>query len=314
MNPVPVIGLSALNPTVCSGGASTLIASGANSYTWNPSGNTASTVVNPVSSSVYTVAGSYTTGCSSSNTILITVFSPSIAISNSSSICIGAAVTLSAGAAVSYTWNNGLLGQMFVSVSPSLTTVYSLSASILGQTGVKCTATNSVMVTVNPSPNILISSTRSNSTICVGESILLSSSGAGSAGTYSWSNGVSTATTNVSPTTTKTYVVIGTDNNGCANTVQYTVKVNACTGITAYATASENIRVYPNPSNGAVKIKSQTDVELILRNELGQTLRMLKLNETNEHEVLIEGLAAGIYFVSSINKDVLSSQKIVITR
>lgn len=314
VNPVPVIGLSALNPTVCSGGASTLIASGANSYTWNPSGNTASTVVNPVSSSVYTVAGSYTTGCSSSNTILITVFSPSIAISNSSSICIGAAVTLSAGAAVSYTWNNGLLGQMFVSVSPSLTTVYSLSASILGQTGVKCTATNSVMVTVNPSPNILISSTRSNSTICVGESILLSSSGAGSAGTYSWSNGVSTATTNVSPTTTKTYVVIGTDNNGCANTVQYTVKVNACTGITAYATASENIRVYPNPSNGAVKIKSQTDVELILRNELGQTLRMLKLNETNEHEVLIEGLAAGIYFVSSINKDVLSSQKIVITK
>lgn len=314
VNPVPVLGVTALNPTVCANGASTLVANGANSYTWNPSGNTATTIVNPLTTSVYTVSGSYTTGCTSSNTVLVNVFTPTIAISNSSSICVGAAVTLSAGTAVTYTWNNGLPGQMFVNVTPTLTTVYSLSASVLGATGVKCTATNSVMVTVNPSPSLSISSNRTNSTICVGETILLTGSGAGSAGTYSWSSGASTATINVSPASTRTYVVTGTDNKGCSNSTQYVVKVNACTGLDAFSHGAAGISVYPNPSNGNIQIKSQTDVELILRNELGQDLRSFQLNESNDHQLMVVDLAAGIYFISTQTNDVSFTQKILVTK
>jgi len=313
VNPNPTVTASASNPTVCSGSSCTLTASGASTYSWGPTTVSVSMVVNPIATTVYTVAGSYTTGCTSSGSVTVNVFSPTISISSNTAICLGASATLSAGVAFSFSWSNGLPGLKFVTASPTLTTVYTLTGSVNNQNGLYCPATNSVQVTVNPNPTISITSAHS-STICNGESILLTGAGAGSTGTYTWSTGVSTVSIKVNPTSTKTYTVSGTDNNGCIGTGQFVVKVITCAGIEKYTNNSTDISIYPNPSSGEVNIRSEADADLILINELGQPVRSLKLNNANGYHVTVEGLSSGVYYVTSINNDNTFRQKIVITK
>jgi hypothetical protein len=57
--------------------------------------------------------------------------------------------------------------------------------------------------------------------------------------TYIWNPGALSGTTiNVTPATTTTYTVIGTNANGCTNTATRTITVNANPGITTSATAT----------------------------------------------------------------------------
>lgn len=75
MKSLPNVTTTATPSSVCSGNASTLTASGANTYVWQPGGaNTASIIVNPINTSTYTVTGTSTTsGCSKSVTRTVTV-------------------------------------------------------------------------------------------------------------------------------------------------------------------------------------------------------------------------------------------------
>jgi hypothetical protein len=67
-------------------------------------------------------------------------------------------------------------------------------------------------------------------TICSGNSTLLTASGAAA---YSWSTGATTAVINVSPTSTTTYSVYGTDNSGvCTVTQTQLVTVNPLPNVT----------------------------------------------------------------------------------
>jgi len=59
---------------VCAGKNSTLNVTGAASYTWDNSANTNTNVVTPASTSVFTVSGTNTLGCTNSNTVLVTVY------------------------------------------------------------------------------------------------------------------------------------------------------------------------------------------------------------------------------------------------
>ncbi|HPZ35715.1 MAG TPA: hypothetical protein PL038_00715, partial [Bacteroidales bacterium] len=77
-------------------------------------------------------------------------------------------------------------------------------------------------INVNPLP--IINVTSNPSTICYGESSLLSVNGAN---TYVWSHSLGSGITKtVTPTTSTTYSVTGTDINNCSNTATITVTVN----------------------------------------------------------------------------------------
>ena len=80
----------------------------------------------------------------------------------------------------------------------------------------------------NPTPVALSASTN---TICLGQSSILTVSGAS---TYTWSTGVNTTTISVNPTVTTTYSVIGTNPCG-TNTAAIIVSVIALPSITAVA-------------------------------------------------------------------------------
>ena len=92
---------------------------------------------------------------------------------------------------------------------------------------------------VDPQPNCssYTISISGNTVLCSGESTTLTASEAIS---YSWSNGSSDASINVSPTATTTYSVTGTNSQGCMANASTTVTVNYATNNTITETACES--------------------------------------------------------------------------
>jgi len=84
----------------------------------------------------------------------------------------------------------------------------------------------------NALPTVVANAT--STTICIGSPVTLTGSGAAS---YTWTNSVVDGVA-FNPTATQNYTVTGTDGNGCQNTDNITVTVNALPTVTANASAS----------------------------------------------------------------------------
>jgi uncharacterized protein YjdB len=139
---------------------------------------------------------------------------PTVSV-NSTSICAGQSVTLTATPSTgggTYLWSNGATTPT-ITVTPNATTSYSVTYSNNG------TASGSGTVTVNPLPTI---NGGQDQTVCQGASVTLNGTGGAS---YTWDNGISNGVAFVANATT-TYTVTGTNANGCQGTDQVTVTVN----------------------------------------------------------------------------------------
>ncbi len=138
--------ISVTSGAICAGSSYTMVASGAGTYTYTGG----SAVVTPTANTSYSVTGTSTLGCVGSNTavssVTVNAVSPSVTSSTSNSIiCSGESAILTAStAATSYTWNTGAT-TMSVSVTPTITSTYTVNVS----NGTACIATSTVMVTVN---------------------------------------------------------------------------------------------------------------------------------------------------------------------
>jgi PKD repeat protein len=74
VNPIPVVAVSPVSPVICAGTSVTLVASGANSYSWsNGLGSGSTKTVSPAATTTYTVTGSNGIACEALQTITITV-------------------------------------------------------------------------------------------------------------------------------------------------------------------------------------------------------------------------------------------------
>jgi hypothetical protein len=316
VNPNPTVTAAAVSgkTLVCPGGSATLTSSGANTYSWTSGATTATSLVNPLSTQVYTVTGTYSlTQCSSTNTVQINVYSPTLSISPNMGACYGAVVTLTAGAGPgsTYLWSTGSL---FPSTNVTVTGTGSYSVTVQTTTvaGLSCSSTASVLVSLYPNPTVQIVSTRT--AICKGEKTVLTASG-GTA--FAWTNlAPTTPTVQVSPTATNSttkYTVTATDLNGCKGTATISVKVDACTGISETEGVAGLITVYPNPNNGNFTIQVKTEMQLSLVNELGQLIRELSFTEENQFSQNLEGLSGGIYFVRGNYNGSPIQSKLVVT-
>lgn len=253
------LSLNVNSPTICSGETTTLTATGATTYTWLPGNQNTSTIsVNPSSTTVYTVSGS-SGSCSGSVTSTVTVLSqPTLNVSNQS-ICSGETITLSTTGATNYTWMPGAQNSSSISVTPSVTTSYTV-------TGANGTCTNSavVSVSVTPTPTISVSSL----TVCAGQTATLSASGAAS---YTWSPGNVTGTTYTdNPSGNTTYTIVGATSSCTAQTTasvtvgsDISIVVNSpviCSGQSTTLTASgaTNYTWSPGGANTASIIVSPT--------------------------------------------------------
>lgn len=97
----------------------------------------------------------------------------------------------------------------------------------LTPTGV-CQSSSTEIVTYNALPNV---NAGVDQTVCQSTAVTLAGSGAT---TFTWNNGV-TNNVSFSPTATNTYTVTGTDANGCINTDQVNITVNALPVVNAGA-------------------------------------------------------------------------------
>lgn len=116
------------NSAICGTQAVTLTASGASTYTWQPGNlNGSLVVVNPSSSTTYTVNG--TSGsCNGSSLVSVAVNPNPIvsAASSSSVLCAGTAATLFATGANTYSWSTGPTTSSII-ITPVLTTTYAVT-------------------------------------------------------------------------------------------------------------------------------------------------------------------------------------------
>jgi len=223
---LPNVGASAGSTTLCTGNSTTLTGSGASTYTWMPGSLSGSSVnVSPSSTTTYTVTGTQS-GCQNTSTITITVTSqPNVtATAGNPSICTGSGTTLTGGGATTYTWMPGSLSGTSVNVSPASTTTYTVTGVATGG----CSNTQTVTVTVNALPNI--SASAGTGAVCAGSSVALTGSGGA---TYNWMPGsLSGSPVTVTPSSTTTYTVTGTDANGCSNNSTVSVTVNSLPTVT----------------------------------------------------------------------------------
>lgn len=229
-------GLNASSWVLCSGSPATLTAYGASSYSLNGSSSSATTVVTPNTNTSYTLTGN-TGGCTTTVVRTITVNAlPSLTVSGINPICIGSTSNFSVSGANTYSWSTGSTLSA-VALSPTINTTY----SVIGTNTNNCSSTYTMVLAVNPLPNLLISG---QNVICVGNSATLTASGAS---TYTWVAPSSNATTVVvSPTSNAVYYVSGTDANGCTNITLKSITVNQLPIVTI---SGSTVICYGNSTN-----------------------------------------------------------------
>jgi hypothetical protein len=204
--------VTATNATICNGQSAIITVSSATTYSWSTGVTTSSISVSPASTTIYSVTGT-SNGCSKTITTTVTVNAIPSLTSSSASICNGQSATISASGATTYSWSTGVTTAT-ISTSPSTTTTYTVKGTSNG-----CSKTITTTVTVNAIPNV----NSGSSTICSGQSAVVSASGAT---TYSWNTGATTSSISVTPASSTVYSVTGTS-NGCSKTITTTVTVNA---------------------------------------------------------------------------------------
>ena len=215
--PSPIVTTS-INQSICAGSPITLNGSGALTYSWN-NGVTNAVAFIPVLTATYTVTGTNLQGCTGTATTTVTVNSlPIVSAGVDQTVCGGSSVTFTATGATNYVWNNGATGaSLTVQTGTNLSSTSYFVTGTNSSTG--CSSNDVVLVNVLGLPTVFAGN---DLTICFGDSVILTGSGAIS---YSWTNGVINNSPFI-PQLTQTYTLTGVDLNQCQNVDQITVFVN----------------------------------------------------------------------------------------
>ncbi|MEI7597156.1 MAG: T9SS type A sorting domain-containing protein [Bacteroidota bacterium] len=228
--------------TICSGTSTTLTATGGGTYAWSNSGGSSATTISlsPTTTTTYTVTVT-SSGCNATDAAVVIVnATPTANAGNDKTICEGASTTLTATGGGSYAWsNNGGSSATTSSLYPTTTTTYTVTVSNSG-----CSATDIAVVNVNPLPTV---NAGNDATICTGQSVDLAATGT-NVTTYTWTGQSAGALYTVTPTTTTTYIVAGTNNCGSISdnvvvTVSTVATVNAGSDVTICAGQSATLAV-----------------------------------------------------------------------
>jgi gliding motility-associated-like protein len=227
-------GLANNDGIICNGSTAMLTASGGTFYSWS-SGETTAAISKGIAGT-YAVTVTNSNGCTDTKAANITVNAvPIVAAGSNSPICVGEDkkinLTASAGTGYIYSWS----GPNSFTSNNQNPSIHFVTTAMAGAYTVTVTATNgckaknTTSVMVNPLPIVTV---RSNSPVCVGNTINLTSSD-GTGYSYSWSgpNGYTSNKQNPSILNADTsmagaYKVTVTALTSCSVTKKTIVKVN----------------------------------------------------------------------------------------
>lgn len=234
----PIITIT-IDTSICRGDSITLTADGASSYLWNTNAITQSITVSPYNTTRYIVTASNSSDCYIKDTVIVTVKAlPSPSITGTTIFCDGNSSTLTASGGVSYLWNTG-------------DTTYSIIVDTAGIYSVLATGVNGCRkevqknVTVRPLPNLSLNI--NDTSICLGESLLLIASGGSS---YVWSSEQTSNSINVTPNSSTAYSITAYNSYNCSKSDTVNIIVNpvpilSCVGDTSICSGSStNITIY----------------------------------------------------------------------
>jgi hypothetical protein len=166
----------ALKTSLCAGENTTLTVTGSLSFTWVP-GNMLGqfTIVSPAQSTTYSASGYDSNGCLTTGTTAITVipYPTLMTIPSKNDICAGEQISIYSTGAMAYQYDPGGFTGTNINVSPLVNTVYTVTGS-----NSNCAVTQTMGITVHPVPSLI--STISQLTVCSGEPVNITSSGADS--------------------------------------------------------------------------------------------------------------------------------------
>ncbi|MFN5183891.1 MAG: choice-of-anchor I family protein [Bacteroidota bacterium] len=228
VNALPTVSVTSSGPSViCQGDSVVFTSSSASSYLWSNGATTQN--ISASLSGNYFVTVTDTNGCSKTSGVqnlnVNTLPVANISAGGPAIFCQGDSVTLLSSAAASYLWSNGATTQQI-----TVSTAGNYSVTITDNNG--CSNTSAVQnVIVNSLPLV----TANSATVCLGDTIVLSASGAT---TYIWNTGATTAAITVTGTSPQViYSVTGTDNNGCSAAVTNTLTTNPLPNVSAVSSA-----------------------------------------------------------------------------
>jgi len=305
VKPAPTVGSAFTSTTICNGTSAVLNAVGtAGSYTWSGQAAGISATVNPTSTTVYSVVGEHTNGCTAQATATVDVITVTVAVTGPTAVCVGGSATLTASGADNYQWVGGAPFSQNI-VSPTVNTTYSVICTT-NTVGLMCVSEATYQVQMIPNPTVTASGTRS--VMCRNETQTLTASGAS---TYSWSNGTSGSFVVFAPktATVQTFTVTGTSTDNCKSKGVLTITVQACLGLNDIA--GELINVYPNPSNGVFNIDGVEQATVKVFNQTGQLVYQGEVTKEN-NTIDLTGFAKGIYQVTLVKGNTTTVKKIVL--
>ena len=264
-----------LAPLICLGDSILLsnngqLIPGAQSYSWNNGSNSATLLVQPTITSVY----SLTVGngiCTQSQTYTVTVFTGSPFSLSNQTVCAGSTNTLAPSPSGSYTFIS--VGNNTVHTGSNYTFTASNPMQYTVSTGLaQCAYSQTVSISI-----MSLNVSSSSNTLCLGQGLQLIASGAAS---YSWSSGQQSSSIAVTPSITSTYSVTGNSGN--------------CT-----LGAQVSVTVFPNPN--AVISTSNTACGNLCNGQMnaipsgGTGPYTFSLSGTNYTSVPCNSLCAGLY-------------------
>lgn len=220
---------SLVSPPQCGGGADTLTASGAVTYSWSPTTglNTSSgavVIASPLVTTTYYVTGTDANNCSDTDSITVTVVAlPVITLTGDTLICLGDSTILTASGGGTYLWTPGNSTDSIIKVSPATSTLYSVT--VTSSDG--CIDSSSINVIVNPLPQALFNL----NPVCKNDPMIFNDASTGSIINWNWNYG--DGTTSASQNSMYKYVtcdtfsvkLVVTTNDGCLDSITKIARV-----------------------------------------------------------------------------------------
>ena len=282
------------------------------SYSWNtnPVQNNANAVFLPAGTYLLTVTDANNCIDTISETITEPLPVPVSISVPSTTVCVGSSVNLQATGALNYSWSPPVWLNSTTSANVISTPNSSITYVLLGTDLNGCTNTDTVDIQVVQS--LMMSSNPPSPEVCEGENINVSVSGALS---YSWfpPNGLNTTNSSsviASPLNTTNYMVIGTDNFGCTDTIYINIDVLSKPSVSVTNNPSicegESVPLLANGANNYNWYPSSG-----LNSVIGNTVTANPLTSTSYSVIGTSnnGCSDTIYTVVSVNPNpILSTQ------